>query len=656
MSSTRSRHGCWTCRRRHQKCGEEKPSCQNCLSRGAECGGYAIELAEFSVYNGPQGQMVSKITRGRPDSRRSAKSAPKKRQRPRKMDDWKLSKATEESRSISSSSAISQRPFTPVDAISASESSSSPSCSTAMGRVGETQTTPKDPLEGDAVFEPYVDFAVAENLAGWLQAEYLGGFSLSQISAVEEYGDANSHGNQMPQEDEPFPAWDMPLPFEVIHVASPPMEPLVWEEDECNGHHAMLELGRFPGPLSHAKPSYTLDDRLVHHFINNLSVCLYPVEPSRNPYRYVYGHLAKESQPLHESILLASAMHLSRLGQLDNSTVKPYRMARQTSFREAIRGGNNRWGLGLTVLLSVVFDIIGTGMDSWSSKLVGCRELLQLGMSETPGLIDAGRKCVVMQFNWVATMAKTLMVGVRPFSSLEAMKCIDTGRFKRPWSFCAFSNFNYGTTDEIVGQRIDQTEMAFQQQHWWANMPDFRMHLLLRQATDFSTEVYRIKTTGFNAECLLRMMPQVADLVRKIQSWHPDLSSVTPDYTASVAHFNELWRQGLLCYVYHDIYSLGSDDDKVQGCIESSLEALENLTWLQACLWPVFMLAVHARTERARNCFEAGLILMHTTLGFTAPKSLVLILQRIWDSADAGLEAKWREVVDDMGIELNILL
>jgi hypothetical protein len=39
----RSRTGCWPCKARKVKCGEEKPSCQNCLKAGETCD-YSIRL------------------------------------------------------------------------------------------------------------------------------------------------------------------------------------------------------------------------------------------------------------------------------------------------------------------------------------------------------------------------------------------------------------------------------------------------------------------------------------------------------------------------------------------------------------------------------------------------------------------------------------
>lgn len=64
--------GCWTCRKRHQKCDEGKPGCFNCRLRGVECGGYGVKLGDFTSRGGPHGnmQMVSKIVRGAPNESR----------------------------------------------------------------------------------------------------------------------------------------------------------------------------------------------------------------------------------------------------------------------------------------------------------------------------------------------------------------------------------------------------------------------------------------------------------------------------------------------------------------------------------------------------------------------------------------------------------
>src|ERR1700710_2363853 len=40
MSGARSTKGCYTCRFRKKKCGEQRPICLNCRSRGIQCYGY----------------------------------------------------------------------------------------------------------------------------------------------------------------------------------------------------------------------------------------------------------------------------------------------------------------------------------------------------------------------------------------------------------------------------------------------------------------------------------------------------------------------------------------------------------------------------------------------------------------------------------------
>jgi hypothetical protein len=43
MTDVRSVHGCWTCRLRHKKCDESRPSCISCSTRGLACLGYAAK-------------------------------------------------------------------------------------------------------------------------------------------------------------------------------------------------------------------------------------------------------------------------------------------------------------------------------------------------------------------------------------------------------------------------------------------------------------------------------------------------------------------------------------------------------------------------------------------------------------------------------------
>lgn len=85
-----------TCRKRHQKCDESRPSCFNCQLRGIECGGYGIRLTNFVPCSGPNGQsqMVSKMMRGSSNTSwcekqrsKRQKRAPKAPSSPRVLED-----------------------------------------------------------------------------------------------------------------------------------------------------------------------------------------------------------------------------------------------------------------------------------------------------------------------------------------------------------------------------------------------------------------------------------------------------------------------------------------------------------------------------------------------------------------------------------------
>ncbi|KAF5499261.1 hypothetical protein CGCF413_v006208 [Colletotrichum fructicola] len=393
-------------------------------------------------------------------------------------------------------------------------------------------------------------------------------------------------------------------------------------------------------PLAIFRSSRPSEVYLLQHFLDNLASRLLPVvEPYRNPYKTVYGALARGSRPLRNAILFASTLHLTKLGDLPHDTIKTYRADMRDSFREALQADEEIWSLGATVLLSIIFDVIGTGMDSWSSKLVGCRRLLEQGLSRSKGQVSSEMKCVQIQYNWMSTMGRTLLLGTQQLQMMDDLAPLEILPIQEP---------RFNTIPDLM----------VQQHHWWANMPDYIMHILLREVADLSIAVHNVKSQPDSTEQLLQMMPEVADVVRKIEGWQPGVASVTPGYMDDTQHFNSIWKQGMLCYVYHEIYGLSSSSSWIQACVEVSLVAFEKLSWLQACLWPAFMIAIHAQTETARSTCENAFKKMHSTLGFTAPLSIVLVLQSLWGTfdSDGSGTAKWRTVMENLGMELNILL
>ena len=75
-------------------------------------------------------------------------------------------------------------------------------------------------------------------------------------------------------------------------------------------------------------------------------------------------------------------------------------------------------------------------------------------------------------------------------------------------------------------------------------------------------------------------------------------------------------------------------------------------------MFPPFIVAVHAKTEEARACFERVLSEMNTSLSFQTPSSVILVLKSICEQldADVGGIVCWRDVIREVNMELNILL
>ncbi|GKZ64477.1 hypothetical protein AnigIFM50267_005542 [Aspergillus niger] len=209
-------------------------------------------------------------------------------------------------------------------------------------------------------------------------------------------------------------------------------------------------------------------------------------------------------------------------------------------------------------------------------------------------------------------------------------------------------------SDGSLGEGL---EMASHQSHWWDDLPDYQMHLFLREATEYSLNIARLSTAGQTNEAL-RLMPQVAELVNRIKQWHPAVPTVQSEFVDSIQYFQSICRIGMLCFVYSEIYALGPNDDLIKDLVDASIEPLEKLSWLQACLFPLFMVALHAQTDKARSSFEAKLTDMHTVLGFQGPLSVISILKNVWQQTNATLKGRvqWREVIRNLGAEINILL
>lgn len=405
--------GCWTCRKRHQKCDETKPGCLNCRIRGTECGGYGIRLAEFTVRGGYlDGQMVSKVTRGGP--REDGEETPKPHKRPRRQ----VARTDEAAQDLNHRSAstkegsvnelptvspqvdshdIAPRPNANPDRFTEDHQLTEDRPITTCSQRSGLDTPPR-PAE-----ESRVDPGVDES-------------TLNCLSPVNPHGVADSV-EALWQDLGASGVLDLPLQFSIDPPTTPSLDlesyidsPLMFlepvpslvdapvldldpgdggvyqtghsgdEDDEGNDKLQRTAGEVFPGLNSSSPPFLLSNDPFEQYLfchcthspfssshttkltdwssdIDNLALRLYPIRPDSNPYLEIYGSLATRSLPLRSAIIFASAFHLSNLGRLPKFAIQPYRKAMRQSFRDALATGNDIEGLAATALLSVIFDV-----------------------------------------------------------------------------------------------------------------------------------------------------------------------------------------------------------------------------------------------------------------------------------------------------------
>ncbi|PKY03898.1 hypothetical protein P168DRAFT_345196 [Aspergillus campestris IBT 28561] len=651
MSGTRSRKGCATCRERRQKCDETKPTCVNCRSRGIECGGYAIRLTDFNHYEGYDGQMVCKMIRGEDSAGRPPRPrlrAKRRKVRPavfevdpdvRTQRNPRLSDCNHPGRSPPASqpqpppeealeSPVDNDPFswmkTPDDTNTAGHRRGSQTASDSSPQgAGEDPFLWPDlptPISSDFLFsrpdDLSMDISCPSSLPGllsptlWPDNLALGLSPLPGLSAIFDE----------PQEGTVRPAERVKTALGAVDLCS--ASPHKGADQHVGG--LLSEVDDRCVFTSTPNDPGVFENYLFKHFVDVLAPSLYPLDPDRNPYTVVYATLAGTSQALYNAILSASANHLVTLGQLPIWAVGPYRQAMQDSFRRAVGSGTVCRSTAAAVLLCIAAEVIGSGMGAWSVKLGGAHRLLA-NATKGDG-IPSDSKFLWLQYTWMSAIGRTLWI---PKSSPMQL------------------------ADIQPPEHDLDLQLAQEQKHWYGNMPDYAMVHFLRKASTIAHQLSQVPSYANPIQATQRLTPYIADLLNEVRNWHPQPSSSTIDpYANCAAEVGEIWRQGLLCYIYAELCSLPSSDARIQEGVAAALAAIQKLSWMQSVLWPVFMIGLHALGEEDRGVVERGLLAMNAALKFKTPLSLVGILRRVWDG-DIG---DWRGLVSREGMELNILL
>lgn len=193
-------------------------------------------------------------------------------------------------------------------------------------------------------------------------------------------------------------------------------------------------------------------------------------------------------------------------------------------------------------------------------------------------------------------------------------------------------------------------------ERWFSNVPDYVLFGLFQEATTLAQQLCGLNLPSVTV--IRRLMPRVSDLLHCVQSWQPKISSAAKQYERHITKANEIWREGLLCYIYSDICALESSGPRIQECVRKGLQAVKDLPLLQMAIWPLFMIAVHAAANEDRAILEKSYKELNATAHFATPLAIVELLRKTWADMDKSgcAQSRWRQIMTESGLQINLVV
>ncbi|KAI9729399.1 MAG: hypothetical protein M1834_006923 [Cirrosporium novae-zelandiae] len=377
------------------------------------------------------------------------------------------------------------------------------------------------------------------------------------------------------------------------------------------------------------------DRYLFHHFMETTSQHLAPVEHTENPYRQVYATIAKDSDsPMLTNMILAmSALHLTHLGRLPTGLAATYRQKAAGLLQRALLDHTSAMQDSTLagVLLSVIYEGLGSGITGWSIHLKGAKALIasRALTQQTSSRISL---FLSLHFQWMNALGSTLLA-----SSLAS---------------------NDGDT-EIIEPPSDTLDSL--NYYYFLDFPSHTVLSFIRATNELSQHIQQ----GASTDTLRRLLPSISDTLARIKDWKIPESKAPPPLSNYARHANEVWRQGALVNFYSVVCNLETINPDMQEAVRIGIKSSRALALtanaedlIKALSWPMFMLGTQTVDPEERAFLEAELINICMTTGVHAFLSIVMMLKEVWSAFDKG-ESKhsdWRSLTAGQGWELMLLL
>lgn len=630
IKHTKTFSGCWTCRERHVKCDEGKPTCNRCRKAGVECQGYGIKLV-WSDPNTKEREQNIRRAIGMPsiyDSSSTFMSIDVEET----LDSLDRVAIAETNEAFV---ALSLGPFS-VFNINPSDSS-----------TAETECV--DAFDSSCVDEPvsldFMAFDISDDLTGLAHQEL--------DDDVEEVISSTLVGSQvsaLPLESAIYPR--------DLHMSK--ISPNMWYANQ-NGPKISRHLDLLPRRQDQRE--------LIHHWTNFVCWHLLPVDLPSNPFRSVFTPMALEglhtpsstsngSIALFHALCAASAFSRSQLLHNDPKILtlaaKHYQLA-IVHLRHSLSDLTSASPL----LLPSIDDTIAPTppvSDLQRTSILATITMFS-AMDMITGRFSEWRTHLQGGASWLATVNSAVWQHDRSSSMV----------YQGYLAIAALSNINLPSNLDA-----DNEELFLDSRHYMLDRFFGLTRPILRHIVVMNSLVRQISSAASTGSQDTTSATAVAMKLDRLQAQlyeqtpdTLDLSDLTPTEATLARHHAYVFYYASLVFFARAVRRLPPESPEIQSLVECAVQRLEEIETLGGddvgctLVWPPLVVASECLTEELQGRMLAWYKLKRRH-GFMNLEKSKDIAKELWrrrkELEEQGLggvmDLQWQDILKDLNMDI----
>jgi arginine metabolism regulation protein II len=612
--------GCWTCRSRGVKCGEEKPVCARCSKGSFHCEGYGVKLVWPDEYsNNPSGAQRRLFTQ------LQKTSGPTLSELELDISLSTLDAAIVVDQEQDGLFSVFRLPSSEADIfqeISISRSETSRYC-----------------VDGG-----FSNQSVVENGSSLFAASSSEDSSISTI--LEESGEDDVlHYNK--DENLDVPIYRCRSPSRSQHNMAFHWEP--WVEDAMDPF----------GPLEYFTPLNDPGPReereLMHYWVTHLSDLMISAGLADNPYRTVWVPMALESTAgkdilLENSALLHAIYALSAFNKFQRvgssslpysiSAIKHYQLSLEYLRQALMQQREAQLEVVLATISALsLMEVINGNFSFWRKHLKGGRAWLR---SIERGKWTRLQKSATYQFFLCAEAIGSFLPRAAENAPLENIHACAVGD----------SDYVHDSTFGVTNISLDVDYVL--DRYFGITKPILEA---ITHINHILASPYRPSKTELEGLEIKILLNRPISISNRRANFDPE-SQALVDYKMMFYY---------ACHIHFKHNLLHTTSEDLQGIVRHSLLHLQNIeiheTTYGCCgiLWPIFLIACESDERKSRNAFLRWFS-TKARLGIGSLALALAVVIEVWRRRDAARSrdhgscfVSWEKVMAEMGLDLFII-